>query len=83
MAHISKFVRPGAVRVDSNQEKGKLENVAFRNPDGTMVLVAATTGEEDASFKVVINGKEFHYSLPAKSAVTFRWKPINASGRLP
>ncbi|MEY8743820.1 glycoside hydrolase family 30 beta sandwich domain-containing protein [Bacillales bacterium AN1005] len=74
MGHISKFVRPGAVRVDSNQEQGKLENVAFRNPDGTMVLVAANTGEEDASFKVVVDGAGFHYNLPAKSAVTFRWK---------
>lgn len=74
LGHISKFVRPGAVRVDSNQEQGKLENVAFRNSDGTMVLVAANTGEEDASFKVVMDGTEFHYSLPAKSAVTFRWK---------
>lgn len=32
LGHISRYVRPGAVRIDSSQEQGKIENVAFRNP---------------------------------------------------
>ncbi|WP_342447929.1 glycoside hydrolase family 30 beta sandwich domain-containing protein [Paenibacillus maysiensis] len=29
-----------------HQEKGKLENVAFRNPDGTMVLLKLIRGRK-------------------------------------
>ncbi|RPK24533.1 glycoside hydrolase family 30 protein [Paenibacillus xylanexedens] len=75
LGHISRYVRPGAVRVDSTQEQGQIENVTFRNPDGTMVLVAANTGEEEVSFDVVMDGDSFPYILPSQSAATFRWKP--------
>ncbi|WP_339168568.1 glycoside hydrolase family 30 beta sandwich domain-containing protein [Paenibacillus sp. FSL R5-0341] len=73
LGHISRYVRPGAVRIDSSQEQGKIENVAFRNPDGTIVLVAANTGEVEVSFDVVMDGDSFQYVLPSKSAATFRW----------
>ncbi|MEK3773721.1 glycoside hydrolase family 30 beta sandwich domain-containing protein [Paenibacillus sp. FSL K6-4396] len=75
LGHISRYVRPGAVRVESTQEQGKIENVTFRNPDGTMVLVAANTGEAEVSFDVVMGGDSFQYTLPSQSAATFRWKP--------
>ncbi|MFX3651463.1 MAG: glycoside hydrolase family 30 beta sandwich domain-containing protein [Paenibacillus sp.] len=75
LGHISRYVRPGAVRVDSTQEQGQIENVVFRNPDGTMVLVAANTGEEEVSFDVVMDGDSFRYVLPSQSAATFRWNP--------
>ncbi|KAA8747747.1 glycoside hydrolase family 30 protein [Paenibacillus sp. UASWS1643] len=75
LGHISRYVRPGAVRVDSTQEQGQIENVTFRNPDGTMVLVAANTGEAEVSFDVVMDGDSFRYILPSQSAATFRWKP--------
>ncbi|WP_340389143.1 glycoside hydrolase family 30 beta sandwich domain-containing protein [Paenibacillus sp. FSL E2-0151] len=75
LGHISRYVRPGAVRVASTQEQGKIENVTFRNPDGTMVLVAANTGEAEVSFDVVMSGDSFRYILPSQSAATFRWKP--------
>ncbi|WP_339239774.1 glycoside hydrolase family 30 beta sandwich domain-containing protein [Paenibacillus sp. FSL R5-0517] len=75
LGHISRYVRPGAVRVDSTQEHGQIENVAFRNPNGTMVLVAANTGEADVSFDVVMDGDTFRYVLTSQSAVTLRWTP--------
>ncbi|WP_405172929.1 glycoside hydrolase family 30 beta sandwich domain-containing protein [Paenibacillus sp. FSL H8-0280] len=75
LGHISRYVRPGAVRVASTQEQGKIENVTFRNPDGTMVLVAANTGEAEVSFEVVMSGDSFRYILPSQSAATIRWKP--------
>ncbi|WP_336758832.1 glycoside hydrolase family 30 protein [Paenibacillus sp. USHLN196] len=74
LGHVSRYVRPGAVRVDSTQEQGQIENVAFRNPDGTMVLVTANTGEAEVSFDVVMDGDSFRYVLPSQSAATFRWK---------
>ena len=38
IAHASKFVRPGAVRVASNMPEG-LPNVAFQSPEGENVLI--------------------------------------------
>jgi len=75
LGHVSRYVRSGAIRVESTEESDELKNVAFRNPDGTMVLVAANTGNEDAAFHVVMEGKTFQYTLPSQSAATFRWKP--------
>lgn len=44
IAHASKFVRPGSVRVDSSLPKG-LPNVAFKTPEGkTAVIVMNKTG---------------------------------------
>ena len=38
LGHVTRFIRPGAVRIDSTVA-GNAWNVAFRNPDGSIVLV--------------------------------------------
>ncbi|WP_375540965.1 glycoside hydrolase family 30 protein [Paenibacillus tyrfis] len=75
IGHASKFVAPGAVRIDSTNFAGSIENVAYRNPDGSLVLIAANVGADSKTFKVRMNSQSFIYTLPAKSAVTFKWKP--------
>jgi glucosylceramidase len=46
--HFSKFVDPGAVRIDSTDPAdGSLLTAAFRNPDGSTVLVAANPASPD------------------------------------
>ncbi|NMO97583.1 beta-1,6-glucanase [Paenibacillus lemnae] len=74
LGHYSRFVRPGAVRVLSTQQEGRIESVAFRNKDGSFVLIAANTGSEDTHFKVESPDGQFTYQLPSRSAVTFTWK---------
>jgi glucosylceramidase len=82
LGHLSKFVQPGAVRIDSTgYGQGGIENVAFRNPDGTIALVAINTGGTQ-SFKVSYNGASFGYSLPAGSMATFTW-PGSGGGTTP
>ncbi|URJ48662.1 glycoside hydrolase family 30 protein [Paenibacillus polymyxa] len=75
IGHASKFVRPGAVRIDSTHYSGSIETVAYRNPDGTLVLIAANTGENTKTFKVRHGNKVFKSTLPSKSAATFQWNP--------
>lgn len=75
IGHASKFVRPGAVRIDSTHYSGSIETVAYRNPDGTFVLIAANTGENTKTFKVRQGNKVFKSTLPSKSAATFQWNP--------
>jgi glucosylceramidase len=79
LGHLSKFVKPGAVRVDSTAvAQGGIENVAFRNPDGTIALVAVNTGGTQ-DFQVSYNGAKFGYRLPAGAMATFTW-PGSGSG---
>ena len=73
LGHLSKFVQPGAVRIDSTGfGEGGIQNVAFRNPDGTIVLVAVNTGGTQ-NFQVSFGGQSFGYSLPGGSMATFTW----------
>jgi glucosylceramidase len=44
IAHSSKFVRPGSVRVESNLPDG-LPNVAYKTPDGKIVAIIQNTSK--------------------------------------
>ncbi len=82
LGHLSKFVQPGAVRIDSTgYGQGGIENVAFRNPDGTIVLVALNSGGTQ-NFQVSFGGQSFGYQLPAGSMATFTW-PGSGGGTTP
>ncbi|MDQ0876204.1 O-glycosyl hydrolase [Paenibacillus sp. V4I3] len=72
--HAGKFVRAGAYRIDSNAlGSGNIEDVAFRNQNGSEVLVAFNSAAESRSFKVQRGSKSFSYVLPAGAAATFVW----------
>ncbi len=71
-AHFSKFVRPGSVRVASNNLE-QLDNVVFRTPDGKIVLVVANTGNFDRKFQVTYHGKTLTTSLLIGAVGTYVW----------
>jgi glucosylceramidase len=75
IAHFSKFVKPGAVRIASQipQALSGLIAVAFQNPDGSKVLVVCNTGSTLQVFSVKQGQKNFAYSLAAKSVVSLKW----------
>jgi glucosylceramidase len=79
IGHASKFVRPGAVRISSNLS-GNIQNVAFKNSDGTKVLVAVNTGTASQNFKVKWGAESFSYTLPAGAVATFKWAGTQSSG---
>ena len=72
--HASKFVKAGAVRVASDEVDG-ISNVAFRNPDGSLVLIALNGNKAATAFTVEADGKAFGYTLPAGAVATFVWRP--------
>ena len=39
MGHLTKFVKPGAARIESNANSA-VKNVAWKNPDGSKALIA-------------------------------------------
>jgi glucosylceramidase len=79
--HFSKFVAPGAVRIDSTDlGAGSVETAAFRNPDGSLVLVALNSGSGSRTFQVRWNGQGFTYTLGGNAAATFKWTPGSGGG---
>ena len=73
LAHASRFVRPGARRIASTTAVDGLETVAFRNSDGSKVLVMVNAASAARAFAVGDGGRLFRYTLPAGAVVTFRW----------
>lgn len=74
LGHLSKFVRPGAVRVKSPSLIGDLESVAFVNTDGSRALVVANRNHNAKTIKVEWEGQSFSYAVPARSMMTFKWR---------
>jgi glucosylceramidase len=73
IAHASKFVKPGAVRIDSDTFDNLIETVAFLNPDGSKVLIAVNPSSSARWFDVLENGEAFSYRITAESVATFVW----------
>ena len=69
------------MRIDSNTfGAGNLQDVAFRNPDGSNALIVLNADSSNAhTFNVNQDGQYFTYTLPAKAVATFTWTP-GASG---
>jgi glucosylceramidase len=53
MAGYSRFIRPGAVRLEASAADPALKVSAFRNPDGSRVIVALNTGTAAVEWKGV------------------------------
>lgn len=97
IAHASKFVRPGSVRIAStntgdatvsithDEQRPEiaratlidgtpvLPNVAYKTPDGKIVLVVANTTFAERSFEVQYNGKFVNIRLQPGAVGTYIW----------
>ena len=74
-AHFSKFVLPGAVRVESTMTDDKgLANVAFQNAsDGSVVLVMVNSNAKPFPVSIAQGKVRFEYTMPPESVATFEW----------
>jgi glucosylceramidase len=82
MGHLTKFVKPGAYRIDSSANS-TIPNVAWRNPDGSKALIAYNGTGGTQSLKVNWGNQSFTYSLPAATSATFTWSGSQGSGGSP
>ncbi|WP_130837450.1 glycoside hydrolase family 30 beta sandwich domain-containing protein [Lachnoclostridium sp. Marseille-P6806] len=73
LGHISKFVEPNAVRIDSTSLDDNIETVAFRNPDGSKVLVMTNLMDVDQLMKIRWGDQSLNYTIPSESMVTMKW----------
>lgn len=72
IAHASKFVLPGSVRIKSSYV-GKLAQVTFTTPQGKTVLIVANNTGNQKSFNVKFGDKFFSGDLEDKSTATYVW----------
>ncbi len=70
VAHASKFVRPGSVRIDSNIP-ADLPNVAFKTPEGKIAVIVLNDSNSDQKFNIKIGADSFEVSLSKGSVGTF------------
>ena len=66
--HFSQYVEPGANVVGTTGG----DAVAFKNPDGTIVLVMYNSGAAKATFTVSIKGKLEQFAMPAAGWATIK-----------
>ncbi|OXB24538.1 glucosylceramidase [Flavobacterium tructae] len=72
IAHASKFVPEGSVRIASNNT-GNLYNVAFKTPSGQIVLVIENDGTAAETFNIKYNQKQISTTLNAGAVATYVW----------
>lgn len=69
LAHASKFVDPGSVRIDSNMADN-LPNVAFLRPDGKIVLLVLNEGNEEKEVTIGWQAYEGNLTLSPGAVAT-------------
>jgi glucosylceramidase len=87
LGQVSRFVRPGARRLSSThfvsyrEIHGRvpsvtagLDDVAFRNPDGGIVLIAYDNSRRPIRFAVGWRGRYARYTIPPYATATLRWR---------
>ncbi|PNS07361.1 glycoside hydrolase family 30 protein [Solilutibacter silvestris] len=71
LAHASRFIRAGAVRVASSGDA--IDQVAVANPDGSRVVVAANTRRIPRTIILCDGNSCLRWKMPARSVATVQW----------
>ena len=72
IAHASKFVKTGSVRIGSST-LANLSNVAYKTPEGKKVLIVLNEAGSTQSFNIMFGNKNVTTSLDAGSVATYVW----------
>ncbi len=71
--HFMKFAARGAQRIESHGGPPHLKQVAFRNPDGTIVLVVVNLLPETQRFEVRASNRGLQTAISPSSIMTLTW----------
>lgn len=72
VAHFSRYIQPGAVRVGCTSFTEKLEVLGVINPDGQRICVVLNRSEDDIRFVLRYNRQGAAITSPAHSIITMR-----------
>ncbi|WP_136063305.1 glycoside hydrolase family 30 protein [Pontiella sulfatireligans] len=75
MAHVSRAVRPGSVRLHHIVKNGggNILVLAVQRPDGSQALVVCNQNKDDRSFEVRCGNRFLKLKTPARSIQTLTW----------
>jgi glucosylceramidase len=70
MAHFSKFIRPGAVRIGFESQEESLMVTAAQNPDGSIAVVVLNMDSEPKNIKLSKDGHSVEVKISAQAIQT-------------
>ncbi len=70
MVHFSKYIRPGAKRIDFKNTDEDLMVTAAQNPDGSIAVVLLNMGEEAKTFEIQRNIETVGYRIAGQAIQT-------------
>ena len=70
LGHFSKFIRPGAHRVDASASRSSLQTTAFANPDGSLATVVMNATDKPVDYRFFVGKSEARVSIPAHAIQT-------------
>ena len=73
LAHFSKFVRPGAVRVETTGQATGIRVMSFQTTEGGIVAQVLNSNSTDAKINLVYKGRALELNTPAQSISTLQW----------
>jgi glucosylceramidase len=71
IGQFSRFVHPGAKRIESHGGPAGLESVAFSNPGGGLAVVVLNTSDAPADFQLGAGGAPVACRIPARAIQTY------------
>jgi glucosylceramidase len=81
LAHFSRFVRPGAVRIATGGSLDGVRVMAFKAPDGKIVAELMNRKRKDVEVGVKFHDRVLRMKLPAISITTALWSGASAETR--
>lgn len=70
MAHFSKFMRPGAVKIGCEVDNKEVMTTAVKNPDGTIAVAIFNPSDKKYAIEIKLNEKLTTITIPAKALQT-------------
>lgn len=78
LAQFSKFVRPGAVRIQTVGGGNGVRVMSFKSPEGQIVSELMNSNKTTARVDLAFHGSVLHLDLPAVSITTAMWSASGA-----
>jgi len=76
LAHFSKFVRPGMVRIQTLGQRPGIRVISFSSAEGNIVTEIMNSNKTAATIDLFFHSKVVHLEVPATSIATASWKVL-------
>ena len=74
MGQFGRYIKPGACRIDTNNgTSATVTNVAYQNPDGSIVVVVVNQNPKAMKFKILYDDAQITASIPSGTVATYKW----------